>query len=52
MDADLSFWNASGVSIKMGADGVEFRMELLCAVPLGGIAFETPPVAGSENCCQ
>ena len=41
--ADSSFWNASGVSIKMGADGVQFRMELLRAVLLGGIAFETPP---------
>ena len=41
--ADSSFWNASGVSIKMGADGVQFRMESLRAVLLGGIAFETPP---------
>jgi paraquat-inducible protein B len=41
--ADSSFWNASGVSIKMGSDGVQFRMESLRAVLLGGIAFETPP---------
>jgi paraquat-inducible protein B len=41
--ADSSFWNASGVSIRMGADGVQFRMESLRAVLLGGIAFETPP---------
>ena len=27
----------------MGADGVQFRMESLRAVLLGGIAFETPP---------
>jgi len=40
--ADTSFWNASGVSIKMGGDGVQFRMESLRAVLLGGIAFETP----------
>lgn len=40
--ADTSFWNASGVSIKMGSDGVQFRMESLRAVLLGGIAFETP----------
>ena len=39
---DTSFWNASGVSIKMGSDGVQFRMESLRAVLLGGIAFETP----------
>ncbi len=39
---DTSFWNASGVSIRMGSDGVQFRMESLRAVLLGGIAFETP----------
>src|SRR5215510_2338664 len=39
---DTSFWNASGVSVKFGGDGVQFRMESLRAVLLGGIAFETP----------
>jgi paraquat-inducible protein B len=51
---DSSFWNASGVSIKMGSDGVQFRMESLRAVLLGGIAFETPtdtkqPVAANNQ---
>lgn len=40
--ADSSFWNASGISVKLGGDGVQFRMESLRAVLLGGIAFETP----------
>ena len=50
--ADSSFWNASGVSIKMGADGVQFRMESLRAVLLGGIAFETPPDTQAACRCQ
>jgi paraquat-inducible protein B len=39
---DTSFWNASGVSVKLGADGVSVRMESLRALLLGGIAFESP----------
>lgn len=40
--ADSSFWNASGISVKLAADGVQLRMESLRALLLGGIAFETP----------
>jgi paraquat-inducible protein B len=36
------FWNASGVSIKLGGTGVEMQMESLKALLLGGVAFETP----------
>jgi len=36
------FWNASGVSIKLGGTGVEVQMESLKALLLGGVAFETP----------
>src|SRR5205823_4829471 len=36
------FWNASGLSIKLGGTGVEVQMESLKALLLGGIAFETP----------
>src|SRR5712691_11894573 len=35
------FWNASGVSIKLGGTGVEVQMESLKALLLGGVAFET-----------
>ncbi len=35
------FWNASGVSVKLGADGVQLQLESLRAVLLGGVAFET-----------
>src|SRR5262249_34985106 len=39
---DSSFWNASGLSIKLGADGVSLQLESLRALLLGGIAFDTP----------
>ena len=36
------FWNASGVSLKLGADGVQLQLESLRALLMGGIAFDTP----------
>ncbi len=36
------FWNASGISIKLGAAGLDIKMESLRALILGGIGFETP----------
>lgn len=40
------FWNASGVSIKLGGSGVDVQLESLRALLLGGVAFDTPPTAG------
>jgi paraquat-inducible protein B len=39
------FWDASGVSVKLGAEGVHLQLESLRALLLGGIAFETPDAA-------
>jgi paraquat-inducible protein B len=39
---DSSFWNASGLSLKLGGEGVSVQMESLKALLLGGIAFDTP----------
>src|SRR5246127_3439976 len=39
------FWNASGVSIKLGGTGIDVQMESLKALLLGGVAFETPVAA-------
>jgi len=36
------FWNASGLNVSIGADGVEIRTESLIAMLEGGIAFDTP----------
>ncbi len=51
---ETRFWNASGVSIKLGGTGVEVQMESFKALLLGGVAFETPAAdihtaAASEN---
>lgn len=35
------FWNASGISVGMGAEGLHVEMESLQSVISGGIAFET-----------
>jgi paraquat-inducible protein B len=37
------FWNASGIDVSIGADGVNVRTESLVAVLVGGLAFDVPP---------
>ena len=39
---DSRFWDASGISLKLGATGVHLEMESFKALLLGGIAFATP----------
>jgi paraquat-inducible protein B len=46
---ETRFWNASGVSVKLGGAGVEMQMESLRALLLGGIAFETPTSRSSSQ---
>lgn len=36
------FWNASGLSVELGAEGLQIQLESVRALILGGIAFETP----------
>jgi paraquat-inducible protein B len=38
---DTRFWDASGVSLTFGAGGVQFKVDSLRAILLGGITFET-----------
>ena len=38
------FWNASGVNVSVGADGVDVAMKSLEALLAGGIAFDTPDI--------
>jgi paraquat-inducible protein B len=35
------FWDASGLSVKLGGNGVEVQVESLRALVLGGVAFDT-----------
>ena len=41
------FWNASGVSISTGADGLRLQLDSLQAVLAGGVAFDTDPELAS-----
>jgi len=36
------FWNASGIDVRMDAEGFRLRTESLVSVLIGGIAFDTP----------
>ena len=40
---ETRFWNASGLSVNLGASGVQVQLESIKALLLGGIAFDTPP---------
>ena len=51
---DSSFWNASGLSVKLDANGIDVQFESLRALLLGGIAFDTAadpksPVAAQHS---
>jgi paraquat-inducible protein B len=40
--ADTRFWNASGIDLSVGADGVKLDTQSLASILIGGVAFETP----------
>lgn len=40
---DAKFWNASGVDVSLGADGLKFKTQSVATVVAGGIAFAVPP---------
>lgn len=46
------FWNASGVDVSVGADGVNVRTESLVALLVGGIAFDTAPFSARGSAAQ
>ena len=39
------FWQASGIDVTMGADGLTVQTQSMLSVLIGGIAFETPPTS-------
>lgn len=43
--AGTRFWNAAGISVTTGPQGLKLQLESLQAVLAGGIAFETPATA-------
>ncbi|MEO7109352.1 MAG: MlaD family protein [Polyangiaceae bacterium] len=46
--ADTRFYNASGLSVGMGADGLKIELESIQALLSGGIAFEARPHTDTE----
>ncbi len=40
--AETRFWNASGIDISVGANGVDVHTESLVALIAGGVAFDVP----------
>jgi len=40
------FWNASGITADIGADGIEIRTESLTSILVGGLAFDNFPKLG------
>lgn len=49
--SNTRFWNASGIDVSAGPDGLRVRTESLQALLFGGIAFDTPDPqdAGAED---
>ena len=48
IDDETRFWNASGISLKLGGAGVELQLEFVRALLLGGIAFDLPESRTNE----
>ena len=46
------FWNASGISASLNAQGINVSTESLIALVFGGIAFETPKWADSSSVAE
>jgi paraquat-inducible protein B len=42
VNGNTRFWNASGIDMKLDANGVKIEMESVVSLLVGGIAFETP----------
>jgi paraquat-inducible protein B len=46
--AETRFWNASGIDVSVGADGVNVRTESVVALLAGGVSFDTPDFLPSK----
>jgi len=42
------FWNASGIDVSVGADGVKVDTQSVASILIGGIAFDTPSEGTTE----
>src|SRR5262249_47285690 len=49
VNPETRFWNASGIDVSLGAGGLDVRTQSLVALLAGGLAFDSPPFAGSAE---
>ncbi|WP_454836652.1 PqiB family protein [Pseudomonas lini] len=45
---DTRFWNASGVDVSLGAEGLKVKTQSMAAIVAGGIAFSSPEGSRAE----
>jgi paraquat-inducible protein B len=46
---DTRFWNASGIDVKLDANGVQVNTQSLVSMLIGGLSFETPENSTSTS---
>jgi paraquat-inducible protein B len=49
VNANSRFWNASGIDVKLDANGIKVETQSLASILIGGIAFDTPGDALSRT---
>lgn len=49
VSADSRFWQASGVDVTLGSDGLKVNTQSVVSILVGGLAFETPPPSASAS---
>ncbi len=49
VSADTRFWHASGVDLKLDANGLKLSTQSLATVMLGGVAFQAPEHSGDTR---
>ena len=42
VNSDSRFWEASGIDVTLGAEGMQINTQSLVSILVGGLAFETP----------
>jgi len=46
---ETRFWNATGIDVSLGTEGINIRTESLAALLIGGLSFDTPPAVASTQ---
>ncbi len=49
VNSETRFWNASGIEVSAGANGLDIRTESIVSVLVGGIAFDVPDFLSPGN---